>query len=70
VVAGLTGNRTVLVTTRPFRAPSQTISDVGLIAGHLVKDIAGSPRSNLALPSESLVMWGIFLQTDARPEQV
>jgi len=32
-VAGLTGARTALVTTRPFRAPPQTISDVGLIGG-------------------------------------
>jgi Magnesium chelatase, subunit ChlI len=32
-VAGLTGDRTAWVTTRPFRAPHQTISDVGLIGG-------------------------------------
>ena len=32
-VAGLTGARTALVTTRPFRAPYHTISDVGLIGG-------------------------------------
>jgi magnesium chelatase family protein len=32
-VAGLTGDRTALVTTRPFRAPYHTISDVGLIGG-------------------------------------
>ena len=32
-VAGLTGARTALVTTRPFRTPPQTISDVGLIGG-------------------------------------
>jgi magnesium chelatase family protein len=32
-VAGLTGPRTALVTTRPFRAPHHTISDVGLIGG-------------------------------------
>jgi Magnesium chelatase, subunit ChlI len=30
-VAGLTGDRTALVTTRPFRAPHHTISEVGLI---------------------------------------
>jgi magnesium chelatase family protein len=35
-VAGLTGDRTACVTTRPCRAPHQTISDVGLIgAGHV-----------------------------------
>jgi magnesium chelatase family protein len=34
-VAGLTGDRTALVTTRPFRAPHQTSSDVGLSGGHL-----------------------------------
>ncbi len=32
-VAGLTGGRTDFVTTRPFRAPHHTISDVGLIGG-------------------------------------
>jgi Magnesium chelatase, subunit ChlI len=32
-VAGLTGDRTALVTTRPFRAPHHTISDAGLIGG-------------------------------------
>ena len=33
MVAGLTGNLTGLVTTRPFRVPPQTISEVGLIGG-------------------------------------
>jgi magnesium chelatase family protein len=32
-VAGLTGDRTALVTARPFRAPHHTISDAGLIDG-------------------------------------
>jgi magnesium chelatase family protein len=32
-VAGLTGNRTALVTTRPCRAPHYTLSDAGLIGG-------------------------------------
>jgi magnesium chelatase family protein len=32
-VTGLTGDRTVLVTTRPCRAPHHTNSDVGLIGG-------------------------------------
>jgi Magnesium chelatase, subunit ChlI len=32
-VAGLTGDRTALVTTRSCRAPHHTISDVGLIGG-------------------------------------
>jgi magnesium chelatase family protein len=32
-VAGRTGARTTLVTTRPCRAPYQTIADVGLIGG-------------------------------------
>jgi Magnesium chelatase, subunit ChlI len=30
-IAGLTGARTALVATRPFRVPHHTISDVGLI---------------------------------------
>jgi magnesium chelatase family protein len=32
-VASLTGARTAVVTTRPFRAPHHTISDAGLIGG-------------------------------------
>jgi magnesium chelatase family protein len=32
-VAGLTGDRTALVTTRPLRTPHHTISDAGLIGG-------------------------------------
>jgi magnesium chelatase family protein len=32
-VAGLTGARTARVTTRPFRTPHYTVSDVGLIGG-------------------------------------
>jgi magnesium chelatase family protein len=32
-VAGLTGDRTALVTTRPCRAPQQTSLDVGLSGG-------------------------------------
>ena len=32
-IAGLTGDRTALVTTRPFRAPHHSISDAGLIGG-------------------------------------
>ena len=35
-VAGLTGDRTALVTTRPCRAPHHTISDAGLIGGGYV----------------------------------
>jgi magnesium chelatase family protein len=32
-IAGLTGNRMALVTTRPCRAPHHPISDAGLISG-------------------------------------
>jgi magnesium chelatase family protein len=32
-VAGLTGDRPAMVTTRPCRPPHHTISDVGLIGG-------------------------------------
>jgi magnesium chelatase family protein len=35
-VAGLTGDHTAFVTTRPFRALHHTISDVGLIGGSRV----------------------------------
>jgi magnesium chelatase family protein len=56
-VAGLTGARTALVTTRPCRAPPQTISDVGLIGG-----------GHLPRPGEvSLAHHGILF-LDARPE--
>ena len=34
-VAGLTGARMALVTSRPFRAPYHTISDVVLIGGQI-----------------------------------
>jgi predicted ATPase with chaperone activity len=37
-VAGRTGDRTTVVTTRPCRAPHHTIADVGLIArGHVAR---------------------------------
>jgi magnesium chelatase family protein len=50
-VAGLTGGRTAVVTTRPFRAPHYTISDVGLIGG-----------GHLPLPGEvSLAHNGVLL---------
>jgi magnesium chelatase family protein len=32
-LTSLTGDRTAVVTTRPFRAPHHTISDAGLIGG-------------------------------------
>jgi magnesium chelatase family protein len=43
-VAGLTGDRTGLVTTRPFRAPHHTILNVGMIIGSLVKDVTWLSR--------------------------
>jgi magnesium chelatase family protein len=47
-VAGRTGARTAVVTTRPFRAPHHPISDVGLIGGgagaHAGRGVAGAPR--------------------------
>jgi magnesium chelatase family protein len=56
-IAGLTGDRTAFVTTRPFRAPHHTISDVGLIGG-----------GHVPMPGEvSLAHHGVLL-LDARPE--
>jgi magnesium chelatase family protein len=56
-VAGLTGGRIAVVTTRPFRAPHHTISDVGLIGG-----------GQRPLPGEvSLACHGL-LWLDERPE--
>ena len=49
-VAGLTGDRTALVTTRPCRARHQTISDVGLISGGQVPrpgDVSLAPHGIL-----------------------
>jgi predicted ATPase with chaperone activity len=39
-VGGLTGVRTMLVTTRPFHIPHHTTSDVGLIGSCLVKHVS------------------------------
>jgi magnesium chelatase subunit ChlI-like protein len=51
-VAGLTGARTAFVSTRQFRAPHQTISDVRLIDGGPGADaqasVAGAPWDALA----------------------
>jgi magnesium chelatase family protein len=56
-VAGRTGDRTALVTTRPFRAPHHTISAVGLLGG-----------GHVPLPGEvSLVHHGILF-LDELPE--
>jgi magnesium chelatase family protein len=56
-VAGLTGDRTAWVTTRPCRAPHHTISDAGLIRG-----------GHMPIPGDvSLAHHGV-LCLDGRPE--
>jgi magnesium chelatase family protein len=56
-VAGLTGDRTAWVMTRPCRAPHHTISDAGLIGG-----------GHVPLPGEvSLAHHGVLF-LDAWPE--
>jgi predicted ATPase with chaperone activity len=55
-VAGCTGKRTAVVTTRPFRAPHHTISDVGLIGGGQVPTTSPREapcRDSLVFPHES-----------------
>jgi magnesium chelatase family protein len=56
-VAGLTGDRTALVTTRPCRVPHHTISDVGLIGG-----------GHLPMPSEVSLAHNSVLFLDEQPE--
>jgi hypothetical protein len=50
-VAGLTGDRTALVTTRLCRAPHHTISDVGLIGGGQVPMPGDVSRGTMACSS-------------------
>jgi magnesium chelatase family protein len=56
-VAGLTGARTAVVTTRPFRAPPHIISNVGLIGG-----------GQVPMPGEVSLAHHGMLFLDERPE--
>jgi hypothetical protein len=56
-VAGRTGDRTAVVTTRPCRAPPHTISDVGRIGG-----------GQVPMPGEVSRAHHGVLFVDARPE--
>jgi magnesium chelatase subunit ChlI-like protein len=47
-IADLTGDRAALVTTRPCRAPRNTISDVGLISGGQVPTLGDVSRAHHA----------------------
>jgi predicted ATPase with chaperone activity len=59
-IAGLTGDRAMCVTTRPFRAPHQAISEGGVIDSRLVKTSPSCLGSKLALPSQYIIMQGTF----------
>jgi magnesium chelatase family protein len=56
-VAGLTGDRIALVTTRPFRAPHHTIAAVGLIG-----------EGDVPLPGEGSLAHHGVLFLDEQPE--
>jgi Magnesium chelatase, subunit ChlI len=56
-VAGLTGDRTALGTTRPCRAPHQTLSDAGLIG-----------EGYVSMPGEVSLARNGVLFLDERPE--
>jgi len=55
-IASRTGDRTAVVTTRPWCAPHQTISDVGLIGGGQVpqpEDVSLAHCTSLGLDARS-----------------
>jgi magnesium chelatase family protein len=56
-VAGLTGDRTAWVTTRPCRAPHHTISEAGLIGG-----------GHVPMPGDVSLAHHGMLFLDERPE--
>jgi Magnesium chelatase, subunit ChlI len=62
-IAGRTGDRTAWVTSRPFRAPHQTISDAGLVGGGTCRGLArGRSRTTgcsswMNCPSSAATSW-------------
>jgi magnesium chelatase family protein len=60
-VAGLTGARTALVTTRPCRASHQTISDAGLIGGGYVP-----MPGEVSLAHHAILCWGALFAGQRR----
>jgi hypothetical protein len=70
-VAGLTGDRTAWVMTRPCRVPHHTMSDAGLIGDCLVKNVSrlSQPQACSLVPVHGQA-GGIFYKQRRGPAQL